>query len=74
MDLDSGFCIASDSNFLTLGGHSVRQLLLASPLTTYFKRKIPFKTIVESATLRDLAKAIEDLEPLDVPGSWVVSF
>jgi len=54
--------ITGDSNFVALGGHSILQLLLTSRLTTLFGRRIPFRLIVQSATLHDLARAIDGLQ------------
>ena len=53
--------ITSDSNFVALGGHSILQLQLASRLTTLFGRRVPLELIVKSATLSDLAHAIDGI-------------
>lgn len=60
LDLDSEVPIDGHSNFVDLGGHSVNQLLLGSRLSTYFRAHIPLRLIIESATLRDMANAVEE--------------
>jgi gliotoxin/aspirochlorine biosynthesis peptide synthetase len=57
--LEEDVPITCDSSFACLGGHSVSQMLLASGLTSVFQCQIPVSLVIQSATLRDLALAID---------------
>ncbi|UNI23721.1 NRPS [Purpureocillium takamizusanense] len=50
--------ITASSNFLELGGHSLRQLELLRQLSTTFGVQLSLKMILGSPTVRELAKAI----------------
>jgi gliotoxin/aspirochlorine biosynthesis peptide synthetase len=62
LSLDDGVSIDGDSNFVALGGHSLAQLLLVGRLSALFGCQIPLRLIIQAATLRDLAQAIDELK------------
>lgn len=53
--------VTPKSSFVSLGGHSVMQLRLASEVSKIFGVKIPVTRIVESVNLSDLAKMVDGL-------------
>jgi len=60
LHLDSEIDISAESDFITLGGHSVLQLRLANHLSTIFKRSVSVKTVIVNSALQNLAKAIDN--------------
>ena len=62
LDLSDSVLVDGESNFVALGGHSLAQLLLVGRLSALFECQIPLNLIIETATLRDLAKAIDELK------------
>lgn len=65
LHLGADVVIDGNSNFVDLGGHSLAQLFLASRLTKLFACPISVGTIASSATLGDLAHAIDRLKGQD---------
>jgi len=59
--LPRGTTIGPHSNFTQLGGHSLQQLRVAAKLTAVFGERITVRMIMELATLRDLAGAIDSM-------------
>ena len=59
LHLDSEIDISAESDFITLGGHSILQLRLANHLSTIFKRSVSVKTVIVNSALQNLAKAID---------------
>ena len=62
LSLDPATPIHGDSTFGSLGGQSITQLLLASRLSAFLGRRVPFKLITQSLTFNDLAQALTKLE------------
>lgn len=56
--------IDAESDFLDLGGNSIKQMLLSIRLSAYLGHQIPLRVVVESPTLSDLVKAIEGLDSI----------
>lgn len=67
--LDGKASITGDSNFIGLGGDSASQMLLASRLTSVFQCHVPISLVIQSATLRDLALAIDNLRSGQSPSN-----
>ena len=65
LHLGTDVVIDGNSNFVDLGGHSLAQLFLASRLTKLFGCPISISVIASSATLCDLARAIDRLKGQD---------
>ena len=57
--------INGNSNFSDLGGNSIRQLMLSSRLTSVFGRQISLRLLIECSTLSELARVIDNLEPIE---------
>lgn len=55
---DPAILIDKDSNFLSVGGHSILQLQLASHLSTILKRRINIRTVIENPVLSDMARIV----------------
>lgn len=53
--------LSPDSSFKALGGTSILQLLMHNRLAKRFERHVPFKAVLQSPTLGDLAKAVDAL-------------
>lgn len=60
LDSDSKDIVTPESNFVSLGGHSVMQLRLASEISKVFGAKVPITSIVESGSLSELSKMVDD--------------
>lgn len=72
LKLEKSEHITSDANFTVLGGHSLLQLRLARRLSMAFSCTVPLRLIIETRTLRELAREIEKLQgslPLSSPGT-----
>ena len=72
LHLDSEIDISAESDFITLGGHSVQQLRLANYLSTMLKRSVSVKTVIVNSALQNLAKAIDkstEAEDMDLSSS-----
>jgi gliotoxin/aspirochlorine biosynthesis peptide synthetase len=67
LGLGDGILIDGDSNFVALGGHSIAQLLLVGRLSALFECQVPLSMIIQAATLRDLAQAIDGLKHREAP-------
>ncbi|KAF2179233.1 BcNRPS1, nonribosomal peptide synthetase [Zopfia rhizophila CBS 207.26] len=65
LDLPENINIDLDSNFIELGGTSLQQLFLSQRLTRSLKRHVPVRLILESPTLRDLARDLASLDRVD---------
>ncbi|KAK8905360.1 hypothetical protein QC760_006547 [Botrytis cinerea] len=75
LGLESNVEITRDSEFVSLGGHSVMQLRLASKLSEIFHVRMTVSHIMQSANLLEMAKIIENLraqtQPTDVDDALV---
>ncbi|ESZ95931.1 BcNRPS1, nonribosomal peptide synthetase [Sclerotinia borealis F-4128] len=75
LGLEANVEITKDSEFISLGGHSVMQLRLASKLSEIFAVKMTVSHIMQSANLFEMAKTIDDLraqgQPIDVTDGLV---
>ncbi|KXX83232.1 Nonribosomal peptide synthetase 10 [Madurella mycetomatis] len=61
--------ITAFSNFVSLGGHSLRQLELLRYLSANLKVRLPLKTVLACRTVRELAKAVDEAG-VDLPPSF----
>jgi acyl carrier protein len=52
-------------NFFDLGGHSVHATRLAGQIREEFEIRLPIRTVLRSATLGELAAAVESLRAAD---------
>lgn len=55
--------IARQSNFLQLGGDSLRQITMLSKLSSCLKTKLPLKMVIESRTLGELTSRLQAFDP-----------
>ncbi|MCJ1380199.1 hypothetical protein MMC17_003302 [Xylographa soralifera] len=61
LKLDPQVSLTPVSSFVSLGGHSISQLLLTTRLSEFFKRSIQLQVVMEAQNLRDLAAAIDQI-------------
>lgn len=61
LNLDDTQDILLFNTFIGLGGHSMRQLALASRLSNKFGIRIPMRLVIKCETLKDLACAVDQL-------------
>ncbi|KAF2106355.1 hypothetical protein BDV96DRAFT_625896 [Lophiotrema nucula] len=66
-DDDLGLPLDANSDFISLGGHSLSQLRLANQLSAAYGRKVPVRMVVECRSLRTLASALDKLVESDAP-------
>src|SRR3569833_785544 len=59
LQLPSNVEVTASSDFVDLGGHSLRQLELLRYLSAALDVQLPLRTVLACRTVRDLAKAIE---------------
>jgi acyl carrier protein len=59
LGLEDYSAIDRNSSFIDLGGHSVEELHLLTKLNQEFRRRFPFRMILESGTLGVMAEAID---------------
>lgn len=59
--------ITGESNFLSLGGSSVTQIMLYNKLSTALKRDVPLRYILDNPTLKKLAQRLEDTSHTQTP-------
>ena len=59
LGLPNDIAIDRDSNFISLGGHSIMQLRLAGKLRAHYGANIPLSAIVCSANLAELAQSLK---------------
>ena len=64
LEVETDVLISERSNFLDLGGNSIQQMLLLSRLKARFGKSITLRDILETPTLGDLVKRIEEVAPL----------
>lgn len=55
--------IESQMGFFQLGGDSLRQITMLAKLSSSLKTKVPLKIIIESCTLGELTRRLEEFEP-----------
>lgn len=55
--------IGSQTGFFQLGGDSLRQITMLAKLSSSLKTKVPLKIIIESCTLGELTRRLEEFEP-----------
>lgn len=55
--------IESQTGFFQLGGDSLRQITMLGKLSSSLKTKVPLKIIIESCTLGELTRRLEEFEP-----------
>jgi gliotoxin/aspirochlorine biosynthesis peptide synthetase len=65
MRLDDNLTIFASSSFIELGGNSLQQLSLSKHLSKVFGFQVSLRTIIEHATVRWLAKCIDEYKSLD---------
>lgn len=61
LGLEPNADITKDSEFISLGGHSIMQLRLASKLSDIFGIRMSVAHIMQSANLSEMAKTIDEL-------------
>jgi hypothetical protein len=62
LEMPNTVAILPESSFPVLGGNSILQLRLASRLSAIFDCSISPRTVIQAATLRDLAREVEKVE------------
>lgn len=62
LNLESGTSISPSDSFISLGGHSIRRLSLASRLSTTFGFPVPVWQVLKCETLGELARAVDSLK------------
>ncbi|KAB8298143.1 hypothetical protein EYC80_001899 [Monilinia laxa] len=67
LGLEANVEITRDSEFVSLGGHSVMQLRLASKLSDIFGVRMKVSHIMQSANLFEMAKTIDNLRTQTPP-------
>lgn len=62
LNLDDGHCLDDDSNFVELGGHSIRHITLANRLSSVLNREITLVDVIKNTRLGD---QINTFQPAD---------
>ncbi|KAF2756230.1 BcNRPS1, nonribosomal peptide synthetase [Pseudovirgaria hyperparasitica] len=58
LKMDRDIQIHKDSNFLSLGGHSILQLQLASRLSSVLRQRVNIRSVIQNPVLSDMARVI----------------
>lgn len=59
LKLDENVALTTESDLISMGGHSLLQLSMSSRLTKVFGFRIPLRLVIENPTIHDMARCID---------------